>query len=355
MDDEKSSIVHRLPSKAETLTGITLLASTGAAEVDYALRESIALIEGGMPGRTRGYYLVGSYAYREAVAASDVDMIVLLKGDLDQDDHDRFAAAREQCRQVSQMPLDLSLESEAKFLRTGGVWFQSASVLLYGEDVRPRVPRKPVANHTRHLMHAVVPLLARVRDNRLPLRFPLAHPDPGGPLYGYDSRQALRAAAHPTITKDLVTNVLAIANALTLRAAHQYVGSGKKSDIPRQYAIWVGDEWAALVDDVFSLCRLRWNYGRPSSPDERERLRNLCWQTLGFENAFLERYRAALLADLRADDAALQLAAARRMSQLVYPEPAVVAALTRLAAHANPEIQRAATLALANYSPFTSA
>ncbi|HEU5100548.1 MAG TPA: nucleotidyltransferase domain-containing protein [Roseiflexaceae bacterium] len=297
-----------------------LLASTGVVHVDQALRECVGLIEQYLPGRVRGYYLVGSYAYGEALPASDVDMIVLLKGEPAQADRDQFVAARGQCRRRIQLPLDLILEGEARLLRVGGVWFQTASLLLYGEDVRPRVPRKPVANHISDLMHAVFPLLARVRGNRLPLRVPIDYPTPDGPLYGYDSRHAVGHEAHPAATKDLVTNVLTAANALTLRAARQYVGSGKKSDIPRQYAIWVGDEWATLVDEVFMFCRLRWGYGLPQSLAEREHLRDLCRQTLGFENAFLERYRGMLLADLRSDDAPVRLAASRRLTQLIYPD-----------------------------------
>src|SRR5687767_6226661 len=115
------------------MTGIALLASTASAGIDQILSESIELIEQCLPERVYGYYLVGSYAYGEALPASDIDVIVLLKGEVTQTDRDRFAIAREACRHNSQVPLDLILEGEAKFLRVGGVWFQTASLLLYGE------------------------------------------------------------------------------------------------------------------------------------------------------------------------------------------------------------------------------
>jgi hypothetical protein len=115
-------------------------------------------------------------------------------------------------------------------------------LLLYGEDIRPRIPRKPVTNHIRDLMHAVYPLLARVRGDPARLTFPLDYPDRAGIAYGYDARYRDDDDPQRTATKDLVTNVLAAANGLTLLRAQRYVGSGKKSDIPRQYAIWIGDE-----------------------------------------------------------------------------------------------------------------
>jgi hypothetical protein len=147
---------------------------------------------------------------------------------------------------------------------------------------------------------------------------------------------------------------LAIANALTLRAAQQYVGSGKKSDIPRQYAIWVGGEWASLVDEVFTDCRVAWGYRVPEAQAERERLRGMCREVLRFENAFLACYRDILLADLRSGDAAARLAAARRLGQVIYPQPAAVAALAQLAARTDSEIQQVAAAALVPYQHFTS-
>ena len=138
------------------------------------------------------------------------------------------------------------------------MWFQTASVLVSGEDVRLRVPRKPVERHIRDLMHSMYPLLARVRGSPPFLSYPLDFPDPGGELRGYDARYLDEPDPQRTATKDLVSNVLGAANALTLQAAQQYVGSGRKSDIPVQYRQWVGDEWCALVADVFTYCRVRW-------------------------------------------------------------------------------------------------
>jgi hypothetical protein len=332
-----------------------LLASTGIVGVDQALRDCIELIERQLPDRVRGYYLVGSYAYGEALPASDIDLIILLKGELAQADRDRFAVAREACRRSSPAPLDLSLDSEAKFLRVGAVWFQTASLLAYGEDVRPHIPRKPVANHIRDLMHSVFPLLARVRGDPAHLTFPLNYPDPAGTLYGYDARYRDSANLDGAVTKDLVTNVLAAANALTLLAAQQYVGSGKKSDIPRQYAAWIGGEWAALVEDVFGYCRIGWGYRLPETEADLAHLRGMCQQALRFENAFLERYRDLLLEYAQSGDMPAQLLAARRLGQIVYRDPGVAAALEQLAAHSNSEIRQAAAAAIQRCQPFTPA
>jgi predicted nucleotidyltransferase len=331
------------------MPSIALLGSTGMGTIDQVLRDCVGLLERRLPGRVRGYYLVGSRAYGEAQPASDIDLVVLLKGELEHADREHFAAAREACKRASLVPLDLSLDSEAQLLRVGGVWFQTASLLLYGEDVRSRIPRKPVASHARDLMHSMLPLLARVRGNPQLLMFPLGYPDPDGLLYGYDARYAASHEPDSPRTKDLVTNVLGAANALTLLAAQRYVGSGKKSDIPRQYRIWVGDKWAWLIEQAVELCRNRWGYRMPKAEDDLLHLRRLCQQALGFENAFLLRYRDFLLDELRQDTLAAQLAAVRRLGQIVYADPAIPAAVAELAAHPNTELQQAVAATLQLY------
>ena len=222
-------------------------------------------------------------------------------------------------------------------------------MLIYGEDVRPRIPRKPVERHIRDLMHAMYPLLARVRGNPAVLTYPLDYPDPTGALRGYDVRYRDVPESRRTATKDLVSNVLGAANALTLLQVRQYVGAGRKSDIPEQYRLWIGDEWATLVEDVFEYCRVRWDYRVPNMPSERAQLYELCKHALSFENHFLMRYKELLLADLRQPDAAIPLHAARRLGQLVYRDPLMISALRRLAQTPAPELRDAAVAALVQH------
>jgi predicted nucleotidyltransferase len=328
-----------------------LLSTTGVAQIDQSMRAIIEHMERHFPGRVCGYYLVGSYAYGEAIPNSDIDMIVLFKGSPSDDERQQFEQAREECRQLSARPIDLTAGSEASFMRVGGVWFQTASRLLYGEDIRAAVPRKPVADHTRHLMHSIYPLLARVRNSPPRLAVPLDYPDPAGEFYGYDRRRIRTADGEiRASTKNLVLNVVGAASALTLLAAGQYTGSGKKSEVAEQYRVWVGDEWAAVVETIYQQCRERWFYLVPEDAADRQHLRMLCQQCLGFENHFLERYKAYLLAELAHTDEAIRLFAARRLGQLIYHDAAVVAALQVAGERGPAELRQAIAETLDWYS-----
>jgi hypothetical protein len=294
---------------------------TGAEAVDQCLDLIVAALRAAFGERLRGIYLVGSYAVGEAVPASDIDLLTLFKGRQGADEQARFAEVRQACKERCAFVLDMTSQGEERLLAVGGVWFQTASRLLAGDDIRPLVPRKPVESHARDLMHSVAPLLARVRGDPRALTLPLAFPEPAGPLRGYDRRQVrVGGVARSVGTKDLVSNTLAIASALTLRAAGRYVGEGRKADIPREYRRQIGDEWVGLVEAVFERCRLRWGYGVPGGAAERAELRALCEGVLGFENHFIDRYREFLAQELRHDDPAVARRAAQAMERLA-PAP----------------------------------
>ncbi len=182
------------------------------------------------------------------------------------------------------------------------------------------------------------------------MRFPLGFPDPAGALRGYDARYRDQPASQRAVTKDLVSNVLAAANALTLLQARRYVGAGRKSDIPEQYRLWIGDEWTGLVEQTFERCRVRWDYQLPSDPVDREGLRELCGQALAFENHFLGRYKDFLLAELRHPSLQFQLMAAQRFGQVLYDHAQVIGALHQAEAGGTAELRELAAAALLHYS-----
>jgi len=287
-------------------------------EVNALVDQLVRRCEAAFPDRVIGYYLVGSYAVGEATPASDVDIVVVFRAPLDEAGQALFSQVRDECRASSPLMLDCSATSEEHLMRVGGVWFQTASRLLYGEDIRPRVPQKPAATHARDLMHGVLPLMLRMRGDPPSLALPVEFPDPAGLFYGYDHRTVVvDGEARPVGTKDLVSVVLGIANALTWKEAGQYVGSGRKRDIPEQYALVIGDRWAPLVAAVFERCRGDWGYQVPASAPDIAELRALCEEALGFENHFLTSYCAFLETEQQDVNPQVVSRAAKRAALLV--------------------------------------
>lgn len=334
------------------MADITLSASTQISSIDRILREIIEVVEYHLPGKIRGYYLVGSYAVGEAVATSDIDMLVVFKDSLNPEEKQRFVPVLEECKHLSPLDVDLIPVGEIDLFRVGGVRFQTASLLLYGEDIRALVPLKPVEKHIRDSMYSQYRLFARVRGNPPRLRFPLNYPDPVGEFYGYDCRQMRLpdGTSRPGI-KDLAINVLSPADALILLKAGKYVVNGSwKSECVRQYRIWINDEWTEFVAAIDFYCRKQWAYLVPEVASHRQQLRCLCEQALGFENYFLAQYKEYVLEKLPQEEPFAQLQYVKQLAQLIYPDDdAIATALQEVAKNGNAEIQQAVVETLRQY------
>jgi hypothetical protein len=174
---------------------------------------------------------------------------------------------------------------------------------------------------------------------------PVTYPDPSGRFYGYDQWPLTLADGQQVPgTKLLVATVGRIASALLASQTGQFIGS--KRDCVAQYRRHIHDEWTDLVRQVYELCRNQWGYRIPEDDHAQEDLRQLCRQTLGFENHFLASYKTHLLAQLGDPEPVVQLQAAEKFRQIVYADSDVRAALLKRREHAGEALQQTLTLAL---------
>jgi hypothetical protein len=331
------------------MTAIEILATTGIEQVDNIVRGVISIVELMLPNRVRGYYLTGSYADGSAVSMSDIDLATVVKGVATPEEDDQFADLRAACKLISPCALDLSLINEDILLQSGDVSFKLASVLLYGEDIRPAVPLVPIATYTRQAMHFPYVIFSAMRRNLSILTFPLDYPDPAANYYGYVRRQlrALDGTTHTT-TKQLLLTASWTATALVAYQAGKYVSN--KCDCVKQYRRWINDEWAALLEDIDGHCRLRWAYRVPEMASDQERLRELCQHELVFENHFLTVYQQYLLAELQEPDEPTRQFAIERLGQILYHDDAVLVALHEVDQQASPQLRQAVAETLRRYT-----
>jgi hypothetical protein len=80
-------------------------------------------------------------------------------------------------------------------------------------------------------------------------------------------------------------------------------------------------------------------------------LRTLCRRGLAFENVFMAHYKRYLLDELRQPDPAIQVFALERLSRIIYPDPAIVAAIDALTTHPAADLRATAGAALRSYQP----
>ena len=278
-----------------------LVATTGSKQMDALVTDTLTRILAALPGRLRAVYALGSYADSSAVATSDLDLVFVVAGRFRDGERARIQALLIECAAQAEGELDGEAVDEASLQAGVTPTLKLGGRLLWGEDVRERLPLMPLPVWTRDRMHTSYWRLAGLFGRPLPLTIPLDYPAPDDAFYGYTRRPVyLPGGTLAPGTRDLMRAVGWMATALLAYRAGQYVAT--KRACAALYREHIGDEWADLLDDLAVWVRGAWEYRIPAAPDERARLRAICARTLTFENAFLTRYRGYALAELRGDD-----------------------------------------------------
>lgn len=314
-----------------------LLFSTGTQQIDSIVRGTVGVLETAFPGRVRGCYLFGSYADDSAVAASDIDLFVVFKGEFLDGEERRVQQLSKYCGLISPVSLDLLPVSESVMLREGHFRLKSASRIIHGEDIRDRMPQQPHEAYLQKYTYAPCGMSAYVFRHQKQIAFPLAYPDPDGVFYGYDA-QTLHSAPGVPDLNGLVGGVCWIATAIVGIKAGQLVESKRAS--VALYRRHINDEWAPFVEDVYQKGNREWGYSVPTEQRDRAVLRDLCARMLAFENHYLTIHLDYTLGELRRPGIGNALFAARRLGEVIYPDERVIAALEAVDTSGEEELGR---------------
>ncbi|HYI16650.1 MAG TPA: nucleotidyltransferase domain-containing protein [Thermomicrobiales bacterium] len=234
----------------------------------------------------RAVYVFGSVAEGTSIASSDIDLFVVVRGDLDAD----AARLREIAGGVEGPPLDLVVLSEGELRRDGHFRLERASRLISGDDIRPELPPTTLDTFIRRYSEAPLAYMSILRAGRS-IAAPLYYPDPSGSYFGYDSRALPPAGVSTHNIKGLVALICWIS---TLRLVREKsIMAASKSESVSAYAAEISDGWTSYVEDIYRLGHDRWHYLVPDDSSDQELLRDLCERTLSFENDYLARYGTA--------------------------------------------------------------
>jgi hypothetical protein len=327
------------------MASLSLVFSTGNLTIDRLVMGLVSIFEHVFPNRVSGYYLLGSYANGSALPSSDLDMVMLFKDRfLSQHEFDTAVAINESCKLISPVVLDAWVISDEHTRHAAFIGdtleLKSGGRLIYGVDTRHTITVQPDINYVRWAMDIPAYPITVARNVQGIVTVPVDYPDPAGRFFGYDQWLLdLADGRQVPGMKLLVATVGRIASALLAYTSGRFVGS--KRECVEHYRRYIDDQWTDLVVQVYEQCRNQWGYRIPERNQEQEQLRELCRRTLGFENHFLALYKAHLLALLHDPDPAVQLHAVERLGRIIYRDPAVNAALSRLEAHADETLRQA--------------
>ena len=309
-----------------------LVASTGSAPMDALVQGALARVLVALPDRLRAVYALGSYADESAVSTSDLDLVFIVADGFRDGEQARVQAILAECAARAEGELDGEVMDEAGLAAGVSPTLKLGSRLLWGEDVRQRLPLMPLATWTRDRMHTSYWRLAGLFARPAPLTMPLNFPDPGDEFYGYARRLVhLPDGALEPGTRDLMRAVGWMATALLAYQTGQYVAT--KRACATMYRAHIGDEWGDLLDDLALWVRGAWQYRIPAAPEDHARLRAICAHTLAFENHFLARYQRYTLAELRGNDPEGRRAALEAQRRIPLADAEMMRAVAEAARH----------------------
>lgn len=250
--------------------------------LDASLAAVVDVLEREFSNSLVGVYLEGSFAWGNAITTSDLDLRVITSAPQTEAQREAVAAIKAEAMLRLDREVGINVELMTDLLRVGAVRFQRSRHLA-GKDIRALVPLKPVDAFARDSLSTARRLVLDLRKlHGGSAEFPVGPPLAESEFRGFDTQRILDAGRWVASTKRLVTNVTAVATAHVALKAGYYVFS--KSDVPTAYTSSIGDEWSALVTEVYEVCRNRWAYRLPDDVHDRGFLTSLCDAAVKFEN-----------------------------------------------------------------------
>lgn len=327
------------------MSDISLCNSTGDSQVDRILQGIVGLYECVLPGYIAGYYVIGSYADATSVPISDIDFIIVFAKPVTHEQLAQIHSLAQHCALISPIRLDIGFTLQHDLSGIERTLLKLGSLLVYGNDLRDTLQLPPLELYQRDVTWSPYRFLGQVIRLQDVLTYPLGYPDATDPFFGY-AKKRISAWYPPAVeqgTKELITGIARTATALLALHAQHYVGT--KSASIRAYREYIGDEWSEYLETLYRKGKREWHYAVPQHSADHELLRDLCKRTLAFENHYFWCYRIYLLERLQGTDDE-RLFAAQRLTQVVYRDAVMIAALDQNARSGSAEVRRAAVQAL---------
>jgi predicted nucleotidyltransferase len=259
-------------------------------------------------------YVTGSYADGSAGSGSDLDLLIVFRGEASEADKNEVRRVIETLGETFAVSCDIEMMAEASARTSTDPILKWGSQLLFGEDIRDSVTPMPIDEWARDRLHTSYWRTVNLFGRSIPVTLPLNYPAPDDEFFGYVISGS---------TRTLMRHVSWAATALIAQLGQQYVI--RKADFVAVYQAAVGDYFTSYLNTLYTACKLEWDYQIPADPAP---LRELCRQTLDFEKHFLDIYKRFIVDELMSGSASAKTNAVQILTLVPFDDAQVQAALS---------------------------
>ena len=283
------------------------------------------------PAQIHSIYLLGSWARRDVIATSDVDIALVLNPGATPSRRAQMRTFIATLNRISETRLDVGLYLPPE-LKRGVTPYMKRYRVLAGKDLLKAAPPLPRPDSILFFAAQSLRFMRLVRGRRATLPYPLRFPSPSGRFHGYETR-GLRPAGGGFLPglNTLVSLVAYIAIFRLLVLAGE-APSDKRSLVARYRKLLRDDPWRPLVEETHALCRIRCQGRVPGDREGRKRLSRLCRKILDLENDSLDFLIMNLPRAIPGNDRGLRLRAQAVLRTIRTREPRHVRALAEFSA-----------------------
>lgn len=224
-------------------------------------------------------YLVGSHDTPRQIPGSDIDFILVTRGELDGAELSRLLQVRNGLRETLDPEIDILPRSLGRLV-SRGLGLKREGRLVGGEDIREQIRLPPKHERDEWLTSVAMNFVRELHQTDVIRADSLTYPDSADYYFGYPDYQSPKA-----LSRLMSLGFLATA---WLSKCHDVIVTDKHT-IPDLYEEHIGTEYVPFLRGLFGTIRGELGYRLPADEVQRERARHVCESALGFEMQMLEK------------------------------------------------------------------
>lgn len=234
----------------------------------------------------RAIYLTGSRARGDSIPSSDVDLSLVFAGSFSRSEVRALAdRARSICSEAG-IVTDVEVIDDQR-LKYGITPKTKQNMLLFGEDILDGCPLMSADRLSLVFARHAMRFIRIVRGRPEKLRYPLGYPVPASELRGYEVHGIRTAEGRYLPGLNNLLNLVSSIGTFRLAVSAAFFGPDKGTTARTYRAMLPNDPWGPLVEEVYSLCRVRCSGKLPATAADLEALIRCIDRIPEFENSFV--------------------------------------------------------------------